>query len=59
LHRTITELVNKLPNIDLDKSIKTLTKSLPKAINSIDKDVLGIVVKELKDGKVLKMNDKK
>jgi hypothetical protein len=59
LHRTIKEVVSNLPKVDLDKAIKGLTKALPKAINSIDKEVLNIFVKDLKEGKVLKMNDKK
>jgi hypothetical protein len=52
-------VVSNLPKVDLDKAIKGLTKALPKAINSIDKEVLNIFVKDLKEGKVLKMNDKK
>lgn len=46
-------------NMPSAKDLSKLVKSLPRAINNIDKDVLAVVAKELKDGKVINIDKAK
>lgn len=50
LHRIVNESFAKLPDM---KDMNKLINNLPKAINKIDKDVIGIFAKELGNGNVL------
>jgi hypothetical protein len=50
IYRTVGDFVNKIPDT---KELGKLVKSLPKVLNNVDKDVLGVFAKELGNGTIL------
>lgn len=51
LYRIVGDGIKNMKNVDIGKFLK----DIPKAINSIDKDVIKIVTSELKNGNVINM----
>ena len=56
LHRLVKDFIKKMPDA---KSLDKIIKGLPKAINSIDKDVLGALANKSNNGKILKVDNDK
>lgn len=56
VYRIADRFTKNLPDV---KDFNKLIKSIPKVINSIDKDVLAVFAKDLKDGKVVDINKAK
>lgn len=56
VYRVVDKATKNMPDI---KDLQKLIKSVPKVINGIDKDVLAVFAKDLKDGKVINIDKAK